>query len=314
MGRVRALVLAAIGLAAAGCGKSRTEAVVVVMAEGLRIPEDVDTIHVQVFDAQNPTPPLWDAPYTLCSATIQSGCVSLPLTMTLIPGAHTPSDSTRVVVGAERAQIDRIENAAIFTFTAGQSLRLDFTLYGNCLDRTDCALMNQVCGPDRQCGPIHPVPFSGELDLAQGQVSDAGVPTDGGGNDAGIPDLMGIGGGGDLAKPMIPDLMTPADFTGCVPVCSGGCTSNCNTNCCTGNTICNGSSCIGCGGPSQYCCSGSVCNAPQTTCNTNNNLCECGNLGQPCCMPSNSCNGFMLHCDLSLKCVMTDMGTMSIDH
>jgi hypothetical protein len=235
--------------------------------------------------------------------------------MTLIPGTQTPSDSTRIAVAARRGQIDRIDDAAVFTFTPGQSVRLDFVLYGNCLDKVDCADINQVCGPNRICGPIHPVPFHGEPDLAQGRPSDLGAP------DASVGDLAMSPS--DLANrdlahaPPPPDLRPPPDLLGCVPMCiNNECLSNCLTNCCGSNTVCGiNQQCVSCGGMNLPCCkSPDVICGPQLTCNPGNNICECGGINQPCCVGGPSPCQFMLSCGADMICHTGDMAIMSMMH
>ena len=94
--------------------------------------------------------------------------------MTLIPGKND-SDSTRMVISAQRAQIDRIDDASIFTFAAraepGARLRALWKLS----QQVDCAALNQVCGPNANCVNVVPAPFKGEPDLGPTGARDLGV-------------------------------------------------------------------------------------------------------------------------------------------
>ncbi len=220
----RALALVAAIAAVAGCAKDRTEAVVVVTTDGVRVPDDVDAIRLRVADTADLTSPLFEKKFRVCGGAVGDNCLTLPLDFTLIPGAHL-DHSSRVQLTATRNDIPVIDDAAIFTFTPGQSLRLDFVLYANCVGNVDCAARDQACGPDATCHPVTPVHIGGDPDLG------TGAPDLAGGDDlAGIDDLASAPA--DLAMP---------DLAGCIPSCAVGYCgmSNCNTPCsCVGAQIC----------------------------------------------------------------------------
>ena len=193
----------ALALALGACDNPRTEVVVVVDSVGLAVPRDFDTLHVTVADKalSGDAATLFDSqPFPLCHDGATSGCYDLPVTFTLVPGAHRPDDPVRVHVQALLGTQVAIDDAATFTFLKGKSARLDFRLFPACLD-SHCAESDRVCGADGQCTTISPAPFSGEPDLASG-------PRDGGGgDDGGIVDLSTF------------DLTLPSDLAG---TCDGG--------------------------------------------------------------------------------------------
>lgn len=250
----RALGLALV-LAVAACESPRTEVVVVVDSVGLSVPRDFDTLHVTVADQalSGDAATLFDSqPFPLCRDGAGSGCYPLPVTFTLVPGAHRPDDPVRVHVQALLGTQVAIDDAATFTFLKGKSARLDFTLFAACLD-THCAESDRVCGADGQCTSIAPAPFSGEPDLASG-------PRDAGGDLVDLatldlatlpPDLAGTCDGGivDLvhdpnncgACGVVCTNPTPAPNT--APVCSN---RTCAIGCQTGWGDCDGNSGNGC--------------------------------------------------------------------
>lgn len=242
----RALTIAAALCALAGCTKDRTEAVVVISTAGVRIPDDVDTIDVQIADTADLANPVFMKRFRVCGGDVADNCLALPLDLTLIPGAHI-DHSSRVQVTASRNDTDVIDDAAVFTFAAGQSLRLDFVLYANCLGNTDCALRDQACGPDAMCQPVPVVPISGDPDLGVGPGGGGGdLATGGGPEDMSMPGAGDLAGA-DMAQPIddmaqpIMDMVVPPDFTGCIPLCPvGSCgLSNCGTPCmCAANEVC----------------------------------------------------------------------------
>jgi hypothetical protein len=252
--------------AAAGCTKARTEAVVVVTTEGVRVPDDIDTIELVVADAADTANPVFQKNFRICGADITQDCLTLPLNFTLIPGAHK-THSSRVQVTATRKTMPAIANAAIFTFAEGQSLRLDFVLYANCLGNLDCAVRDQACGPDATCHPVPVTPISGEPDLAfnapdmSGTGDDLSTP-----QDLSIPQDLSLPR--DLATPH--DLRTPndlqmPDLAGCTPLCVvGACgPGNCGQTCtCSGTEVCQATTCNPCGNVTQACCAGNLCSGP----------------------------------------------------
>ncbi|HEY2745597.1 MAG TPA: hypothetical protein VGL86_13270 [Polyangia bacterium] len=231
MSRVLAVAFALV--AAAGCTKARTEAVVLVTTDGLRVPDDVDAIELSVADSVDEADPVFDHQFYVCGGAV-SDCMNLPLEFTLIPGAHR-DHSSRVEVIATRNGTPVIDDATLFTFAEGQSLRLDFVLYGNCIDNLDCAARDQACGPDAMCQPVPAVPITRDPDLSAAEP-------DLGAADLGAEDLAAPA---DLAAPS--DLSTPPDFAGCVPQCTIGlCGDNgCGHPClCGSGQMCVNATCV----------------------------------------------------------------------
>src|SRR5262249_52410479 len=146
-----------------GCTKARTEAVVVVTTDGVRIPDDVDALTLVVADTSDVANPVFSKSFRVCGGDITSDCFALPLDFTLIPGAHR-DHSSRVQITATRNSTPVIDDAAIFTFAEGMSLRLDFVLYANCLGVVDCAQRDQACGPDAMCHPVPSNPIHNDPD------------------------------------------------------------------------------------------------------------------------------------------------------
>lgn len=173
----RALALVTL-LAAVGCTKHQTEMILVITTEGVRIPDDVHSLHLHVADRQGSgDDPVYDADVALCNPTLTTTCYDLPVTAVLYPGPSRGNDSVRVQVTANGATGPVIDDAALFTFASEQSLRLDFVLYANCLGNVECAKRDQACGPLDTCIDLKPGPGNGPLDLAM----------------PGPPDLAGCG-------------------------------------------------------------------------------------------------------------------------
>jgi hypothetical protein len=306
----RAFVLAAAALAA-GCTTPRTEVVLVVTTDGVRIPDDVDAIRLQVFDANAGSEELFDMTFHICTGGLTTGCVPVPLNFTLVPGQRAPSDSVRVQLTAMRDATPVIDDAALFTFTPQQSLQLDFVLYADCIGNVTCAERDKACGPDNSCITVSPTPLKGNPDL--------GVLHD----DMHRPRDLAGAGGEDMTS--TPDLGCVADCTGiqcgaapnCPGVMCGGCDSAslcddvshscvpaipCGQNdgvCCLGGTQCQSSGyhCIGgtppicrhCGDPGEACCPSSSCFG-SAVCNGGTCTMPCGSEGEMCCA-GNSCPG-----------------------
>jgi hypothetical protein len=239
----RALTLTAALVALAGCTKDRTEAVVVVNTAGVRVPDDIDFITLTVADAGDVAHPIFTKKLLLCGGAVTQNCMTLPLNFTLIPGVHL-DHSSRVQVTAQRGSADVIDDAAVFTFAEGQSLRLDFVLYANCIGNTDCAKRDQACGPDAMCQNVPVVPIHGDPDLgsggggggddlASGTTDDLSMPGDLSSADLALP------GGGDMAVPL--DMTLPLGDMACKPLCvAGSCgLSSCGTPClCSAGEVC----------------------------------------------------------------------------
>jgi hypothetical protein len=278
MSRARAVALAAAALVAAGCHKARTEAVVVVSSGGIRVPDDVSQVRLLVSDrAPVGDDTVFDHVIPLCDPSISAGCYQLPLSAVLIPGPKQPDDSVRIEVdGLSRDGSVVIADAALFTFSTGKSLRLDFLLYPACIGLTKCAHSDQTCDDTGRCTNIRSVAFIGEPDL--GLTPPPADLSQGG--DVAVPP------GADLAASP-PDFARSVDLAGCAAVvcqpnetCVAGQCYTCGKapfRCCdygceAGN-VCDGTYCQPCGNPGQFCCD------KQLTCND----------GQPCQPSSNSC-------------------------
>jgi hypothetical protein len=287
--RRAALLAAALVAAAAGCSGERTEIVLIIDQAGLKLGQDIDTLHIQIAQDSESTP-FFNLPFILCGTLPTTTCVNLPLSATLIPGPMLPDDNVRLQVDAKLGGDDgrlRISDVADFRFTKGESLRLELVLTANCLDMLSCAESEAACYDGRCYNPM-PEPA-----------------------------------GADLSVPV--DLAPPHDFAGvdfagvdltCVPLCPAGYCgldqNNCNVACqCTaqfeacGNT----QACQPCGLDDQACCPTSQsprCRTGNRACSSTGNggtcvaclgpgdLCSTG--GQPCCSGTFCSGGACLAC------------------
>jgi len=210
-------------LLAAGCARSRTEMVVVIDSGGVRVPDDVDALHIQVIDAAPAgDDTLFDQTRPLCQPQGTQDCIAFPVTMTLFPGSKRPSDAVRVRVEALRGATPVIADAAKFNFADGRSFKLDVTLWSACLGNLDCAAQDQACGSDGQCAALTPAPFMGELDLSS-QPADLGVPDDLAGVDQTVADLAAadLAPGPDMAHRDLSLPPPPATFVQKSVYCQG---------------------------------------------------------------------------------------------
>jgi hypothetical protein len=199
MQRLAMTMVVMAALAAAGCKKPRTEMLITVQTDGVRVPEDVAQVRLLVTDRQSGGDGvMYDSTVPLCTPTSTTICYTLPLTAVLHPGPKQPSDTVRVQIDAlARGGGLVTSSAATFAFSAKQSLRLDFILYAACIGVTDCAKRDQACGPDAMCTTLTPVQFEGEPDLGPGGG--------GGGADMASSD-MAAPPGSDLAIPAGSDM------------------------------------------------------------------------------------------------------------
>ncbi len=182
-------------LALAACNADVTEMVVVVGQHGLTIPGDIDKVRVLVFNTQASSPDL-----PLCSGDA-TGCITLPLVATLVPGPDHPHDVVTVQVTAFSRGQAVIADAASFVFQSGRRDRLDFTLYPDCLGQLGCAAQTEACASDGKCSPLSPT------SLGPHPSFDAG-PSDLGAVDLRAVDLQPV----DLASSdllAVPDLFAP---------------------------------------------------------------------------------------------------------
>jgi hypothetical protein len=262
-----AVVLAVAALGAVGCTQHQTEMILVITTEGVRIPDDVQKLHLTVADRE---PSLDDTVYeqdvNLCNPMLTTACYDIPVTGVLFPGKTRGSDTVRVEVDAIGPGGTVIADAALFTFAEHQSLRLDFVLYANCLGNVACAERDQACGPLDTCVTLMPGQTNGPLDIALAQEpKDMTVPQD----------LIGA----DLTT--VPaDLTSTLDLAGCAGVV------------CDMGEQCVAGQCIACGDqPGDPCCfsagggpaTGGTCSQSNLTCN--GSVCvQCGALvGELCC-------------------------------
>jgi hypothetical protein len=222
---MRALALAAAVAAVTGCTEHQTEMILVITAEGVRIPEDVHKVHLTVADRQGGNDDtVYDADVELCTPTLSAACYNMPVTAALFPGKSHGSDSVRVQVTAIGGNGPVIDDAALFTFADKQSLRLDFVLYANCLGNVECAKRDQACGPLDSCIDLHTGDANNGLDLALPIVYDMAAcgklnhacchapgPRPVTPNAGQIMDLSGGMSIDDLSMP--PDLSVPPDLS-----------------------------------------------------------------------------------------------------
>ncbi len=263
-----AAVLAAAALAAGGCTQHQTEMILVITTEGVRIPDDVQKLHLTVADREGSLDDtVYESDVNLCNPTLTAACYDIPVTGVLFPGKTHATDSVRVEVDAIGPNGTVIADAALFTFADHQSLRLDFVLYANCLGNVACAVRDQACGPLDTCVSLMPAPTNGPLDIALPVVQDMSVP-----QDMTLVDLAGA----DLTT--VPaDLTTSIDLSGCSGItcdmgeqCVAGVCMPCGESgdpCCfmgggtaspgtcnESNLMCNGNTCVKCGSPPNLCC------------------------------------------------------------
>jgi hypothetical protein len=228
-----ALTIGAASLAAVGCTKHQTELILVVTTQGVRIPDDVQKLHLKVQDRQpSLDDTIYEADVPLCNPQLTSSCYDIPVTAALFPGPTRSQDSVRVQVDAIGPGGTVIADAALFTFAPEQSLRLDFVLYANCLGNVACAARDQACGPLDTCIDLHPGQTNnGPLDLALPVSEDMSVPLD-----MTPVDLNGA----DLTL-VPPDLTSTLDMAGCAGIV------------CDMGETCVAGVCQGCGQMGQVC-------------------------------------------------------------
>jgi hypothetical protein len=206
-----------------GCTEPRTEVIVVVNKYGITIGKDVDGLQLIVKNGTGLDPIYESDKHPLCpdNAAPMPGCWTLPVTATLVPGPSNPNDKVYVQVLGLRGGAQVIGDEASFEFLKHVSQRLDFVLYGNCLD-VDCTSVDQACNYNGECAPISPTSFNGDpqLDgLPPGVIPDLGS----GSGDLAGADLYGIDLAGlDLNMSMMNDLMSldlrGIDFAGVPPI------------------------------------------------------------------------------------------------
>jgi FG-GAP-like repeat len=212
----------AFAFALAACSSTRTEMFVTVSAgSGLSIPTDVDTLNLEVRDVDANSITFGPVANQLCTSpgASSSSCWSLPISVTLIPGAMSPRDTVQVRVTAYQHQTPQpvIDDAAVFQFADGLSQELDFVLYKSCLN-SHCADFGLSCDANGDCVPLAPVGVDG------GPPADLVPPADFTAADLATHDLQPDFAMPDLAMPdfampdfampdlAVPDFAVPADF------------------------------------------------------------------------------------------------------
>jgi hypothetical protein len=209
-----------------------------------------------------------------------------------------PEDSVRVQIDATRKGRPVISNAALFTFAKEQSIRLDMVLFGQCLGNLDCSKTDMACYDDSKCHMVVPTTFQGEPDLG---VQDLSTPDFG---DLDLsPSLVDMKS--DLSGVDLQGCVPQCSGKQCGDDSCGGTCGSC------GNfEYCGADLCLGCGGDGQFCCpSGQGCKFT-LVCNGTNHCQQpiagmeppCGGYSQNCC-PGLLCDtGMGLTCDVSNHC------------
>jgi hypothetical protein len=158
---MNARALAVLAVLVAGC-RGVTEVVVQVDADGLAIPAQIDRVRIVVGTQNGADLASENITYesqliTLCGTAPQSGCQSLPLSVTLVPGPHDGSALVRVEVQsfAPGQQTPTTTDASEFSFVSGTRQQLRFVLRESCLGM-DCALQNAVCSAGGVCTKVSP--------------------------------------------------------------------------------------------------------------------------------------------------------------
>jgi hypothetical protein len=309
----RGLVLAsalATALASGGCSDSVTETLLTVSASGLTVGTDLNQLHLSAVDTTvNFTG--FDQTLDLCDAPA-SGCHTLPLSVVLHPGSRL-HDSVRVLVEGVRDSTVVIADAAIVTFDAGVRNRLDIVLYGACVGHLECAVSDEVCGPDGHCttvGPTGPDLAGSDVGLgddmpftvcgAEGQPC-CSTPQ------CNSPNLACVGTKclpcGGASQWCCPSLTPCGAGLGCDYLyhCSSGC--GIGGGYCCANEMCNNAcsfgQCLpgGCGTVGVGCCPGGLCADGLSCVNSQCVADSCNSTGATCCTTTAS-----PHCTAGLSC------------
>jgi hypothetical protein len=161
----------AIALALAGGCSSPTQMLVEIDNAGVRVPADVDSLHIRIGtdDAVS-----YENTLPICTGAGSAGCYPLPLRLLLIPGPLEPQAVVTVLAEARAADRPVIADSARFRFASGQTLRMTFALYSRCLGNTMCAATGRTCGDDGTCQT--PMINGAPPDL--GMLPEGGAPTD----------------------------------------------------------------------------------------------------------------------------------------
>jgi hypothetical protein len=189
--RSRAAVVFAVTLAGGllGCSRPTTGALFIVEGDGVRVPADVDAIHVRVSDDSGAVD--YDRVLPACSGARDGSCFKLPERFLLVPGPLAPGAIVTLRLEAISAGQVVIANQMQFRFSPDRLLQIPMSLYATCLGNTSCAPRGLICGPDGSC-------------QAPPQV---GSPLDGGGSplDAAIVSNSprDLGPSSDLESPRI---------------------------------------------------------------------------------------------------------------
>jgi hypothetical protein len=155
----RAAFVLALALGAAACAPEPTQVLLVVSAEGLEVPSQLDTLRIEAFGNGSPSHLVREFDLTLPEN-------ALPLSLTLVPSANTGPD-LHVIVTGKSARVVVDEQTATTQFVPNQASVLDVRL-----------------GPPRAEDGGVPVGDAGVAGHDGGvPVADAGMPV----ADAGMP-------------------------------------------------------------------------------------------------------------------------------
>jgi Right handed beta helix region len=271
MNRVLALSLA-LGLAAAGCGGTRTC--------------KENTLLLRL---------------TFAGSAANADMLQL----SAIVGTSTLSATAPHTAGSTSGTLEVTFSG---TYPAGQSLQLTVTALagGSIVGRgTATRTLDVVCSAIdvnvAVTGPGMDFAVPDDLSGADFAGADFAVPPDfailpdlAGPHDFAVPpDLTAVPP--DLAAPR--DLAPPPDLAGCI---TGGNFCGVAGNCCAG-LICQANTCVQCGGPNQPCCPGGMCSGTSLFCEATSNSCQpCGDFNQQCCpAPATACNSAFV-CDTTM--------------
>jgi hypothetical protein len=165
-GTSRHAILALLVAALSGCKETRTEMLVTLANNGVAVPDQADVARIFVRDHTSGDTTYSSSQMPLCTGGQTAACLALPTALTLYPGSQGPRDIVEVEVQALLRGTVVIDDAATFTFAAGQSQHLDFILYPSCIN-TMCAQNSTMrsCAASGQCADITPMPLQGEPDF-----------------------------------------------------------------------------------------------------------------------------------------------------
>lgn len=298
MRRFLSSVLICAALAGGGCDVSRTEMLLVIDNAGLEIPREIDGLALEVRDMRDQLVFQLPQPIRPCRDGESPGtspkCYQFPIVVKVIPGERAPTDQVRLRLDAVRGAARVLANTAVFYFAKGRTLRLDVTLYPECLGNLSCAEQNKLCAKNMMCVDAMATEVNpGTTDLAKRPPADLGPP------DLSVPPDLALPANADFTA--VPNDLAPrpfdlagVDLVGCVPVCGNrqcgpnGCGGFCGAGCTSTPQQpeeCNpDGQCRSCGARDQICCGGTDCANSGLRCVSGFCADVCGNYGELCCM------------------------------